>query len=234
MPQRNRPTKNRIHGSQSTLRRRSKNKKVGKTALIICEDSISSPAYFKRLIEYLDLTTAEVKVLGKDCGSAPISVFKEGEKQLDDKDNDFNYYLFVFDRDTHPTYDDAIRKIEGLQNRRKYKNKTTIKAITSVPCFELWLMLHLKYFSTPCGKAEQSAKKFVKDLKKEIIFTDYGKSDCTYFDKIIDKMDFAITNAKKRIAEGENSHPSQHHIDPSTLIYELVEILIEIKASYHQ
>ena len=47
-------------------------------------------------------------------------------------------------------------------------------------------------------------------------------------------MDIAITNSKKLIAKGEASNKPQHHIDPSTLMHELVEILYEIKKSYQR
>lgn len=43
------------------------------TIAIVCEDSQSSPAYFKELIKYFRLNTANVRIVPSK-GSAPISV----------------------------------------------------------------------------------------------------------------------------------------------------------------
>ena len=203
-----------------------------KKALIICEDSKSSPSYFKALCRHLKISR-HITILPKKDGSAPSTIVKLGHRYLCKNHSEFDYCFFVFDRDTHETYDEAIQSIEDLSKRPEYQD-IEFRAITSVPCFELWLMLHLKCATTPYGKTAQSAQQLIKDLKQEYIFANYDKSDCSYFDDIIDEMDTAITNSKKLIADGKNSHSSQHHIDPSTLIHELVEILQEIKESYQR
>ena len=228
-------SKKRGSESISGFKREPVDRDVKKTALIICEDSKSSPAYFRKLRNYFGLNDVDVKIRGKECDSTPISVFKYGEKQLTKKDSDFDYYLFVFDRDTHETYDEAIRKIQGLSERSEYIN-IKFKAITSVPCFELWLKLHCNASSKSYHKTgnKSPADKLIQDLKKEDDFKDYNKADCSYFDKIIDKMNTAITNSKQLIANDKDSDSSQHHIDPSTLIHELVEILQEIEKSYQR
>ncbi len=213
------------------------NKDVKKTALIICEDSKSSPAYFRKLRDDVGLTAVDVKICGDEFASAPINVFEYGKEQLAKKDSDFAFCLFVFDRDEHHTYDEAIRKIEGLQSQKNYKDKIIIKAITSVPCFELWLKLHYNASSKSYHRTgnKSPAGCLIQDLKQEDDFKGYNKkADFQYSKKILDKTDTAIANSKKLIANGKNSHSSKHHIDPSTLMHELVEILYEIKKSYQQ
>ena len=42
--------------------------------LIVCEDAVATPRYFKALRSKLKLSTAEVEVCGEECGSAPINV----------------------------------------------------------------------------------------------------------------------------------------------------------------
>ena len=47
---------------------------VGKSILIVCEDSKSSPDYFDKFRKELRLSSVKVEVCGEECGSAPISV----------------------------------------------------------------------------------------------------------------------------------------------------------------
>jgi hypothetical protein len=50
----------------------------------------------------------------------------------------------VFDRDEHRTYENAIRMVEARNGTWKNdeKKKVVLEAVVSVPCFELWLLLH--------------------------------------------------------------------------------------------
>jgi hypothetical protein len=52
----------------------------------------------------------------------------------------------VFDRDKHLTYADAIARAEQLNGRLKNdeRQRITFEVIVSVPCFELWLLLHFE------------------------------------------------------------------------------------------
>ena len=74
--------------------------------LIVCEGEKTEPHYFKSLIAKLGLMTAEVEICG-NCGSAPTSVVKFGNKKLS-ADPDYDLIFFVFDRDSHIDYDDAL------------------------------------------------------------------------------------------------------------------------------
>ncbi|MCK5384118.1 MAG: RloB domain-containing protein [Alphaproteobacteria bacterium] len=210
---------------KADFKRKEASLEVPKRVLIICEDSVSAPNYFERLFKHFDLTTAEIIVCGGECDSAPSSVVKYGEDYLE-QDDDFEYVFFVFDRDTHETYDSALAKIAGLNKKREYK-LTSIQAITSNPCFELWLKLHFDGSTKPYHEGKKSpANSLIDDLKKIKAFKDYSKdSKCIYFDDIKDHIDTAIKNAKSLIQDGIGTGGDKHHANPSTLIHELIVVL---------
>ena len=109
--------------SKSSLARRKPSRSERKRALIICEDAVSAPNYFRKLINHFGLNTVDVKVCGEECGSAPASVVKYGVERLNN-DKDFDYVFFVFDRDAHTTYDKALDRINGLKNQKNTRVKS--------------------------------------------------------------------------------------------------------------
>ena len=212
--------KKRKAASQNDFKRKPAFKNLRARILIICEDAVSAPDYFKKLKKSLCPRTAKVIIKGKECGSDPIDIYKYGEYYLAKKDDGFNHVFFVFDKDSHISYPDALDAI--LKLARKYKEDIeNIKAITSVPCFEIWLMLHVKY----SDKSYQKAKELIKELKKYPAFKNYEKSNAGYFDAIKDKTDTAIENSKKLCKDSEDvAHPN-----PSTLIHEIAIIFKELQ-----
>jgi hypothetical protein len=56
----------------------------------------------------------------------------------------FEKVFAIFDRDAHQSYFDALKLAGSLDGklRNDLKQPVEFKAIASVPCFELWLLLH--------------------------------------------------------------------------------------------
>jgi len=122
----------------------------------------------------------------------------------------------VFDKDTHETYDQALAKIAIL------KPKDTFFAVTSVPCFEYWLLLHFEY-STRAFRGTVGAKsagdQVFDELKKYI--PEYAKGDHGHFDTLLGQLPRAIAHAKQAMGEARRTGTA----NPSTQVYELVEYL---------
>jgi len=207
------------------LERRRATKNERKRVLIVCEGAKTEPLYFRELISFFCLSTADIKICGKECGSDPFRIVKYGEYCLDN-DNDFDFMSLVFDRDEHKTYDKALDRINSLKRKNKFK-KTSIHAITSNPCFELWFLMHFTFSSKPYAATghKSSAGCLIDDLRKYKIFENYSKSICSYFNEIIDKMEMAIGNSERLL---ENREENKHHLNPSTFVHELVIILKNI------
>ncbi|NVJ90274.1 MAG: RloB domain-containing protein [Methylocystaceae bacterium] len=212
---------------KNSLARKAETKKTRKRALIVCEGEKTEPLYLNALIRHLGLTTADVRISG-ECGSAPLSVVKHGKDLLRD-DSDYDFVFFVFDRDTHPNYDNAINSIYNLEKKREHKPKT-IAAITSVPCFELWFLMHFSMHSRPYdAEGDKSpAACLISDLKQIAGFEDYEKASTDHFTKLLPNINTAKSNSVRRLIDCRNSGERDFHGNPSTKMHLLVSALEEI------
>ncbi|HDZ61640.1 MAG TPA: RloB domain-containing protein [Nitrospirae bacterium] len=81
-----------------------------------------------------------------DSGSSPISVVKHSKERYNEEKRTgdaFDRVFCVFDKDSHESYTRALDEVE------KAKPKNIFKAITSIPCFEYWLLLHYEFSTKP-------------------------------------------------------------------------------------
>ena len=110
-----------------------------------------------------------------------------------------------------------------LNNAIEKAKANNIEVILSVPCFELWYLLHFIYTSRPYASNQQ----LLKDLKKHL--PDYSKN-ANVFTQIKGYTDVAIANSKKL---------EQFHIDngqvlnnvscnPYTGVHKIVEYIKNI------
>jgi hypothetical protein len=113
--------------------------------LIVCEGEKTEPNYFNGCIQFYKLNTANVEVDGT-CGSSPKSFYEraiELWKAEDKRGDSYDRVYCVFDRDTHVTYDETVKRIS------EHIPEDVFYAAVSVPCFEYWLLLHFKYTTRP-------------------------------------------------------------------------------------
>lgn len=126
--------------------------------LIVSEGSKTEPNYFSEIRAAYRLHTANVEVRPSELGSAPIQVvqyardlFEDGDRHKNIQPRAFEQVYAVFDRDDHESYFKALRLAESLDGKLKNDTKQFIrfKAVASVPCFELWLLLHYEDIQAP-------------------------------------------------------------------------------------
>jgi hypothetical protein len=193
--------------------------------LIVCEGEKTEPNYFKRLREKLRLKTANIVIVDDKSGVDPLKVVNFAiEKYLNEykKGYKFNRIYCVFDKDRHATYNTALKKVD-ISSR--LKGGATLYAITSVPCFEVWILLHFEYTTRPfcaagigashCATVETQLKKHIPNYLK-------GKPDI--HDIVTEKLPNALRNAKQLTDFHENSGTD----NPSTNVHELIEYLQNI------
>lgn len=203
--------------------RRKAKKSPYETILIVCEDSKSSPNYFRAFIQHYRLNAANVIIM-PSRGSAPISVV-DYSIELARTILSIDRVACVFDRDNHASYEQAIDKLKSQKPKRG--SKTIYQAIASTPCFELWLLLHFCYTTksyTYTGK-KSAADNLNTDLLKEL--PSYNKANTNWFNDLIIKTNSAIKNAKK-LQEHNNKTDSTN---PTTNMHELIEYLMNLKTS---
>jgi len=188
--------------------------------LIACEGGKTEPHYFRWLINNFGLNRANVVIADKKGGLDPKRLVDYAIEEFN-KDWDFDHVHCVFDRDKHTTYDAAIDKIRSV----RLKGGAKIHAITSIPCFEFWLLLYFNYttcqYEAPLN--ESNCELVVSDLKTYI--PGYEKGSQNFLDYLTDKTEEAIKNAKQI----EKYHEFSETDNPSTKMYILIEYLKSLK-----
>ena len=200
------------------LRRRRATKAPYDVILIVCEGGKTEPNYFTELKKAFRLSNANLRICG--CGSDPLSVV-DFAIEIFRREQEFDRVYCVFDRDRHTTYNAALDRVR----RARLGKGSKIFAIPSVPCFEFWLLLHFTYttrpFDTPAG--DSVCAKVIEELMNHL--PAYQKGDQDIFNKIQDKLDNAIINAR----HVEQFHQTSGTDNPSTLVHSLVEYLRDLK-----
>lgn len=209
--------------------RRKSNRESYDKVLIVCEGEKTEPLYFSELIDHYEIHSANVRISG-ECGSDPVSVVEYGFQLYQEEkianSGPFDRVYCVFDRDNHVNYQQALTKIAS------YKPKTTFIAITSVPCFEYWLLLHFSYTTAPfmpTGNASAGAA-VLKQL--QTYWPDYNKAAHGTFAHTLqisnDELGFAKANARRALIQSKQHHDG----NPSTHVHDLVEYLQNIKMDH--
>ncbi|MGA3083962.1 MAG: RloB family protein [Thermodesulfobacteriota bacterium] len=188
--------------------------------LIACEGGKTEPHYFRWLINNFGLNRANVVIADKKSGLDPKRLVEYALEEFN-KEQDFDHIYCVFDRDKHATYGTALNKIHSV----RLKGGTKIHPITSIPCFEFWLLLHFIYtthqYAAPFD--DSNCDLVVADLRKHI--PNYEKGSQNFLDYLVGKTEEAITRAKQI----EIFHETSGTDNPSTKIYILVEYLKSLK-----
>lgn len=182
--------------------------------LIVCEGEQTEPLYFEEFKHEYDLSSANVFVTDASSGSDPVSIIKHAEKlykESQKENNAFDRVFCVFDKDQHGNYDTAVRMLS--------KDDSKFTAITSVPCFEYWFLLHFEYTT----KSFHSASAVISYLKKHI--PAYSKNNMRIFDTLNARLQIAIQNAEKADESAQKAGTD----NPSTKVVDLVNYLLNLK-----
>lgn len=185
--------------------------------LIVCEGAKTEPHYLKEVIDYYQLNSANVEVDGR-CGSAPSSIVAYAQQRYiteKNKNDPFDKVYCVFDRDSHTTYKTALRDIAQLSPRDVFQ------AITSVPCFEYWLLLHYVFTQQPfyaVGK-KSGCDQLITELKKYL--PDYAKGNTGIYKQIMQQTPQAIAYSERILQQAKQIHSN----NPSTMMHLLIQYL---------
>ncbi|MGR3042477.1 RloB family protein [Vibrio vulnificus] len=213
--------KRKAKAERELSRRKSKRSSYEKV-LIVCEGEKTEPNYFNELVNHYKLNSANVAVDG-NCGSSPKSVFERAKElaQIEERRGDaYDRVYCVFDKDSHSSYAQTLVNIDN------YKSNSKFIAVTSVPCFEYWLLLHFQFSTKPYHSSGKSsiANQVIKDLK--LFMAHYSKGDNAIFMQLLGQLEFAKQNAIR----ANRTANSNHTDNPTTLVHELVSYLQNLKS----
>ena len=196
--------------------------------LIVTEGSKTEPLYFDEIRQHFKLHTANVQVQHGVWGTQPIQVveyaeqlFLRGEAGKRIAGRAFEQVYAVFDRDDHPTYHDALAKAAALNGKLKNDLGVAIRfeAIPSVPCFELWLLLHYEDVLAPIHRADVYRR-------LDRYMPGYAKGQTGQFAATHAELGAAI----QRAAQLGQRHAAQDGQQPFTDVHRLVSLLTGLKS----
>lgn len=207
--------------TQKSLARKRKIRLRQDPVLIVCEGK-TEISYIKAFMGNCGINRGRIHFgdVGRD--SSPRNLYNLARKQYTDERQRLGDYpkppyrkvFCVFDKNGHPSYDETLRLI------RNAKPAGIFKAITSVPCFEYWLVLHFEDNVGPyAGEGacrsliREKLCKHIPNYKKEI-------KDATA-QKLMCKLSTALGNSEKSLRSARN-HDSDN---PTTLMHELINEL---------
>lgn len=145
--------------------------------LIVCEDKLAAPQYFKgmRHIERIPIELVVEPAAGvpRTLVQRAKQLKQEAERQAKAQRDDnllFDQVWCVFDRDEHPMF------AEACQQARDNGLETAI----SNPCFELWLLLHFQEQTAYLNrkKAQSLCRDHMKGYEKSVSYSSL-KEQCS-------------------------------------------------------
>ncbi|SFV59661.1 hypothetical protein MNB_SV-9-1638 [hydrothermal vent metagenome] len=228
---------------KSDFKRQINNKKTVPDILIACEDTDSSPTYFRMIMRSLinrKIITQDSLVIAKHKHTNPKGVLQDLKEHNKDgkKYQDFEHKWIVIDRDKARVNGGGHSKEDfnvALDSAKSSKSNFNIKVAYANDAFELWYLLHFEYRNTALSRENileelikklktLNSNKFAKLNSKNIKSKEYSQR---IFKILLDKQTIAIKNAKKLLASYGDTHNPQLD-NPSTTIHLLVDILNNI------
>ena len=199
--------------TERSLQRKPWSRRPRQIILIVSEGEKTEPNYFEGLRNVWKLSTAEVEVKGE--GATPGVVVARAIEMRDERKrlarkgaaDKYDEVWAVFDRDTHTDFDAAMAAAK----------KADIKTAHSVPCIELWYLLHFTYTTRAFSK--------YGDLRPELkkYLPDYDKSK-DYCIEFLSKLDDAFRNAGKLRQFGVDNNMKSPATDVDLLVKRLKAI----------
>jgi len=190
--------------------------------LIICEGKKTEPQYFNEIRQFYRLNTAYVSILQSEYGTSPQQVVDYArDKCLETRQ--WEQVFCVFDRDEHPSFNNALQSANTLDKKHKneYKQPILFKAIPSIPCFELWLLLHFE-----CVTREMQRDEVCRRLDRPGLLPGYSKGSTGQFKRTMKQLSEAYENAAR--AKEERQRTGREN--PFTAVDELVILLTSLKS----
>ena len=138
-----------------TLARKKANRAGYDRILIVSEGEKTEPLYFEEIRQHYRLHTANIRVIQSAYGTTPQQVVDFAKDECL-RTLGWEQVYCVFDRDDHPNFNNALASAAALDRKHRNELKQPIRftAIPSIPCFELWLLLHFECITRECHRNE--------------------------------------------------------------------------------
>jgi hypothetical protein len=189
------------------------------TVLIVTEGRKTERKYFEAIRKEYHLPRETIRIEHgehTDPGGIVDDVIR-----IFNEDPFYDWVFCVFDKDGHLGYQQAKDRIRSLKLRKREGGLSRVSAITSVPCFEFWLLLHFTYTTRSFSGAGSRSSSPCEEVERELrsFWPDYAKGTDSSWERTMDFLDKA-----KRNAEAANRAASSAGTDnPTTLVFMAVD-----------
>lgn len=170
------------HRQLAKERTKAERKKEGRretgSALLVCEGECTEPFYLEGLLHHFGINTASVEIVRGQSRSNAVAVVNRARERFEQVPRD---RVFVLIDAEQADLDQALKLCKSpLQrgNQKKGLAEIRIEPIVSVPCFEVWLLLHFRYCDQPFSNFTDVLPVLQADLP------DYAKADPHIFAKV--------------------------------------------------
>ena len=189
---------------------------------IFCEGEKTEPLYIKGYISHFHSEKRRIILVGDTNKNTPVQLVDiaiTAKKQGSVSD----IIWVVFDRESVAKYSHELH----AQARNNAKKNGVEIALSNV-CFELWLLLHFRFSSSPYASCNDLLKnsKLKEDLRL-LGIEDYDKGLPLIFDTVKDLVPAAIINAariKKEAEEtAEKGKSEPHYLNPYVDVHEMFQ-----------
>jgi hypothetical protein len=205
---------------QRSFARRAPTREPYDVVLIACEGTKTEPNYFKAARSAYRLSSVNIYIR-EPPGSDPSSIVNFAIEELR-HDADYDRVYCVFDRDQHANFDEAMRRAE----QSEFAKAERLFVIPSVPCFELWVLLHYRYTTSSYTEAggQSACERVIRDLRQHL--ENYDKGHKTIFTELEALLDQALMNADRL----EKHNKDTRSINPATRMHHLMKYLKEMRS----
>jgi len=202
----------------TSLSRRRAQREPKRRFILYCEGSNTERHYFDTIKRSFQNALIEVEInsgvgVPRTVAEKAIGKAKEllrGRRRERNSFEEKDKIWAIFDRDTHPHYDDAIARC----------NANGVNVARSNPCFELWLILHIENFDKPDDHMQ--VQQHLHGLRP-LYDPHCGKMlDCS---ELMGEVEIAEARAIRQLTNRQKEGASYGR--PSTTVYKLTRAIRE-------
>ena len=202
------------------IRRTDQRKKLKKTILIVCEGEKTERNYLDSLKREETISQVfAITIVGGKGGSRSQIIERAINQKAQRKGMDI--VLCVLDTESLET----LQAKADLVAARQEAARNDITLYLSNPAFEVWFLAHFRRTSRPFSNCEA----VIVELDREWISAfgqPYNKSDVNVYQKLAERTQAAITNAKDVVEIDHREKSDIADRNSSTDFYRLVEKLL--------
>lgn len=185
--------------------------------VLFCEGRNTEPGYFRAIRRFCAGGVVAIRIvqgLGVPMAVAERAADERRQLRARGADRGGDRVWAVFDRDSHPEYEEAAALCE----------RYGVEVARSDPCFELWLILHIEEYDKACGNSDVQRR--LETLRPE-----YNRKGAKTLDftALMDRVEKAEERAAAQLLSREQQ--GRPFGNPSTTVGRLTRAIREASGS---